>query len=314
MGFGVRKIRGDVSGNSQAIVMGGMERGWWGRPAQTAGPVWVGSRQDARCLPRVGRRGVEVSPGSRSYPGGGTEAGWLHVPKWAGPRSQNVNAPLPPLPVRYHRGIVIPSNCCSTLLCPCRSEFTDTILSVHPSDVLDMPVDPNEPTYCLCHQVSYGEMIGCDNPDVSVGHAAVGFCRKMWGLEMGSRMLRHPPVGPWAGSCTRWAGVGMGEGTGGGMGRWQTLCVWHTASYMLTAALPLSPAALQCPIEWFHFACVDLTTKPKGKWSVCCSISFPRMRWGWLGLVTFPALAPGALGVGLGIWLCHTLVLCPWPS
>ena len=30
----------------------------------------------------------------------------------------------------------------------------------------DMPVDPNEPTYCLCHQVSYGEMIGCDNPDV----------------------------------------------------------------------------------------------------------------------------------------------------
>ncbi|XP_033764024.1 inhibitor of growth protein 5-like [Pecten maximus] len=56
----------------------------------------------------------------------------------------------------------------------------------HPSDVLDMPVDPNEPTYCLCHQVSYGEMIGCDN--------------------------------------------------------------------------------LECPIEWFHFACVGLKTKPKGKW------------------------------------------------
>ncbi|RXN39422.1 inhibitor of growth 5-like protein [Labeo rohita] len=67
-------------------------------------------------------------------------------------------------------------------------EFSESILPVHPSDVLDMPVDPNEPTYCLCHQVSYGEMIGCDNPD--------------------------------------------------------------------------------CPIEWFHFACVDLTTKPKGKWYV----------------------------------------------
>jgi hypothetical protein len=37
----------------------------------------------------------------------------------------------------------------------------------HPADVLDMPVDPNEPTYCVCNQVSYGEMIGCDNPDVS---------------------------------------------------------------------------------------------------------------------------------------------------
>ncbi|XP_028681575.1 inhibitor of growth protein 5a [Erpetoichthys calabaricus] len=66
------------------------------------------------------------------------------------------------------------------------SDYSDSILAVHPSDVLDMPVDPNEPTYCLCHQVSYGEMIGCDNND--------------------------------------------------------------------------------CPIEWFHFACVDLTTKPKGKW------------------------------------------------
>lgn len=36
----------------------------------------------------------------------------------------------------------------------------------HPSDVLDMPVDPNEPTYCVCQQVSYGEMIGCDNTEV----------------------------------------------------------------------------------------------------------------------------------------------------
>ena len=39
-----------------------------------------------------------------------------------------------------------------------------------PTDVLDMPVDPNEPTYCFCHQVSYGEMIGCDNQDVSLTH------------------------------------------------------------------------------------------------------------------------------------------------
>lgn len=51
-----------------------------------------------------------------------------------------------------------------------RGEFnspTSNFGNVHPSDVLDMPVDPNEPTYCLCHQVSYGEMIGCDNTDVS---------------------------------------------------------------------------------------------------------------------------------------------------
>ncbi|XP_073434296.1 inhibitor of growth protein 2 [Dendrobates tinctorius] len=55
-------------------------------------------------------------------------------------------------------------------------------------DVSPIPfaIDPNEPTYCLCNQVSYGEMIGCDNEE--------------------------------------------------------------------------------CAIEWFHFSCVGLTYKPKGKW------------------------------------------------
>ena len=48
------------------------------------------------------------------------------------------------------------------------------------------PLDPDEPTYCVCQQISFGEMIGCDNS--------------------------------------------------------------------------------RCPIEWFHFSCVGLTTKPKGKW------------------------------------------------
>lgn len=59
-------------------------------------------------------------------------------------------------------------------------------LGIQPAEIIDMPVDPNEPTYCICQQVSYGEMIGCDNPE--------------------------------------------------------------------------------CPIEWFHFGCIALTTKPKGKW------------------------------------------------
>jgi len=46
--------------------------------------------------------------------------------------------------------------------------------------------NPNEPTYCLCQRVSFGEMVGCDNDD--------------------------------------------------------------------------------CPIEWFHFQCVGLSAKPKGRW------------------------------------------------
>lgn len=47
-------------------------------------------------------------------------------------------------------------------------------------------IDPDEPTYCLCDQISFGEMILCDND--------------------------------------------------------------------------------LCPIEWFHFSCVSLISKPKGKW------------------------------------------------
>lgn len=26
--------------------------------------------------------------------------------------------------------------------------------------------DPNEPRYCICNQVSYGDMVACDNEDV----------------------------------------------------------------------------------------------------------------------------------------------------
>ncbi|KAK1875322.1 Inhibitor of growth protein 3 [Dissostichus eleginoides] len=30
---------------------------------------------------------------------------------------------------------------------------------------VDWTYDPNEPRYCICNQVSYGEMVGCDNTD-----------------------------------------------------------------------------------------------------------------------------------------------------
>lgn len=30
------------------------------------------------------------------------------------------------------------------------------------------PIDPNEPVYCYCRQVSHGDMIACDNPTVGV--------------------------------------------------------------------------------------------------------------------------------------------------
>ncbi|KAJ7552660.1 hypothetical protein O6H91_06G063600 [Diphasiastrum complanatum] len=33
---------------------------------------------------------------------------------------------------------------------------------------LDLPVDPNEPTYCYCKQVSFGEMVACDNAECKI--------------------------------------------------------------------------------------------------------------------------------------------------
>ncbi|CAB4316187.1 unnamed protein product [Prunus armeniaca] len=46
-----------------------------------------------------------------------------------------------------------------------------------PVDV-EQPIDPNEPTYCVCHQVSFGDMIACDNENCQGGewfhYACVG--------------------------------------------------------------------------------------------------------------------------------------------
>ncbi|CAA2955442.1 PHD finger ING1 isoform X1 [Olea europaea subsp. europaea] len=67
--------------------------------------------------------------------------------------------------------------------------------STNPTSMeLDLPVDPNEPTYCFCNQVSYGEMVACDNPDCKIEwfhYACVG--------------LKEQPKGKWY--CSDCAGL-----------------------------------------------------------------------------------------------------------
>ncbi|RDX45425.1 hypothetical protein OH76DRAFT_1408004 [Lentinus brumalis] len=46
--------------------------------------------------------------------------------------------------------------------------------------------DPNEPRYCFCNQVSYGEMIACDNPT----------CEREW-FHLGCVGLARAPKGKW---------------------------------------------------------------------------------------------------------------------
>ena len=100
-------------------------------------------------------------------------------------------------------------------------------------DLNSQPLDPDEPTYCLCNQVSFGEMIGCDNEEVRL------FMLK----RLDEADMEDPQSHPT--QCCLQA-----------MNIWVLQCPieWF-----------LSPP-IQCPIEWFHFQCVGLTSKPKGKW------------------------------------------------
>ncbi|XAR62737.1 hypothetical protein NMG60_11017598, partial [Bertholletia excelsa] len=70
-----------------------------------------------------------------------------------------------------------------------------TAAAANPTSMdLDLPVDPNEPTYCFCNQVSYGEMVACDNPD----------CKIEW-FHYGCVGLKEQPKGKWF--CSDCAGT-----------------------------------------------------------------------------------------------------------
>lgn len=63
-------------------------------------------------------------------------------------------------------------------------------------------VDPNEPTYCICNQVSYGAMIGCDNEDVSFFATIFYSCNRIMQCEIewfhyDCVGLDSPPKGKW---------------------------------------------------------------------------------------------------------------------
>ncbi|OWZ21633.1 AhpC/TSA family Redoxin [Phytophthora megakarya] len=50
----------------------------------------------------------------------------------------------------------------------------------------DLPIDPNEPIYCSCRRVSFGQMVGCDNDD----------CKYEW-FHFGCVGLTDQPAGQW---------------------------------------------------------------------------------------------------------------------
>ena len=50
----------------------------------------------------------------------------------------------------------------------------------------DLKIDPNEPTYCLCKRVSFGQMVACENED----------CPIEW-FHLQCLGLTSPPNGDW---------------------------------------------------------------------------------------------------------------------
>jgi len=80
------------------------------------------------------------------------------------PQPQAVIPPIPP-PSQSQLRSIIPK----TEASPSQTEEVNTELQIvdEHGQPIDWQNDPNEPRYCLCNQVSYGDMVGCDNDDVS---------------------------------------------------------------------------------------------------------------------------------------------------
>lgn len=69
--------------------------------------------------------------------------------------------------------------------CSTSSRGLGTENFVEPS-ALVVSLDTHEPRYCICNQVSYGDMVGCDNED----------CMKEW-FHYACVGITEPPNGKW---------------------------------------------------------------------------------------------------------------------
>ncbi|EPQ56664.1 hypothetical protein GLOTRDRAFT_138331 [Gloeophyllum trabeum ATCC 11539] len=73
-------------------------------------------------------------------------------------------------------------------LAPATTNIKSVKLTVPPvvPQIPDIAANPDEPRYCFCNQVSYGEMIACDNPN----------CEREW-FHYGCVDLTEAPRGKW---------------------------------------------------------------------------------------------------------------------
>lgn len=55
----------------------------------------------------------------------------------------------------------------STTIDPVGPVINENGMAVEQTPDGEWTYDPNEPRYCICNQVSYGDMVACDNEAVS---------------------------------------------------------------------------------------------------------------------------------------------------
>ena len=129
--------------------------------------------------------------------------------------------------------------------------------STDPDADQDWNFDPSEPRYCICNQVSYGEMVACDNQDVSVGNLKNFwlFCLIclvfMWLVKIKLDLSL---------SFSLYLLSSL-------------FCLFRLPSCVKDSksknelVITISKLNLfQCLLEWFHYPCVGITSSPKGKW------------------------------------------------
>ncbi|SPO26434.1 uncharacterized protein UTRI_04023 [Ustilago trichophora] len=170
--------------------------------APALGEAPTGGRRSARTTPKIGGQAqLAASPKSSerapirsrslSASAAPTAAGALSTttmrkalsPAPTGTRPTRKRKPKPLSPQKGGRRSIV--TCTPTLISPTTQTPRTGTTTVGP-DLSQMPFDPTEPTYCYCDQISFDQMVACDN--------------------------------------------------------------------------------LDCPYEWFHYACVGLATQPKNDW------------------------------------------------
>ncbi|CDR88461.1 uncharacterized protein SPSC_04288 [Sporisorium scitamineum] len=100
------------------------------------------------------------------------------APPLANTRTTRKRKPKPLSPQKGGRRSIITTT--PTIVSPTTQLPRSTGTIVGP-DTSEMPFDPTEPTYCYCDQISFDEMVACDNEDCTIEwfhYACVGLTRQ----------------------------------------------------------------------------------------------------------------------------------------